>query len=152
MEGILTTFREIFFALRTRPSPRQVSQGVLTSPVPSQTGQVDIWGQNGEPSYLRTHFAPNRKWHSSTKEDQRVLAMVENTWLKIPRGVRTCCTTFPAPPQREQEDAVVPGLTPEPVQVPQVTRRLISISELYPNTASRKSIWRSYLWRYEATY
>ena len=48
----------------------------------------------------------------------------------MPSGVRTACTTWPAPLQVAQVVAVVPAFTPLPLQVPQSSSRLTSISLL----------------------
>lgn len=60
------------------------------------------------------------------------------TCWKTPRGVRVEATTWPWPPQVLHLEGVVPGLAPEPLQVEQLSRRVISISFSIPNTASLK--------------
>ena len=60
------------------------------------------------------------------------------TCWKTPNGVLADETTCPCPPQVLHLDGLVPGLAPEPLQVPQLSSRLISISFSTPKTASLK--------------
>jgi hypothetical protein len=58
------------------------------------------------------------------------VGQVATCW-NMPRGVRTACTTCPAPLQVLQVLEEVPLFTPEPLQVPQSSSRLTSISLLH---------------------
>lgn len=55
---------------------------------------------------------------------------------KEPRGLRTTFTTWPAPPQALQVEAVVPAFTPLPVQVPHSSNLLMLMSFLQSGIAS----------------
>ncbi|KAJ6378110.1 hypothetical protein OIU78_028362 [Salix suchowensis] len=60
------------------------------------------------------------------------------TCWKTPKGVLADVTTWPCPPHVLHLDGFVPGLAPEPSQVPQLSSRVISISFSAPKTASLK--------------
>lgn len=61
------------------------------------------------------------------------------TCWKTPRGVLVEATTWPWPPHVLHLVGLVPALAPEPLQVPQLSSREISISFSMPKTASLKS-------------
>ena len=66
------------------------------------------------------------------------VGQVATCW-NIPSGVRTACTTCPAPLQVLHVLAEVPALTPLPWQVEQSSKRLTSISLLQAGGAAAEA-------------